>query len=233
VDLSGRHTLVGVAVQDLSDRARDLLVQTAEDANARLEAGDPAGAKRIIAAAQRELRDVKRQVNDEQRIVREQFQQARLDINQQGQTLGMVAGSKARGVMARGRAYEKRALAQQQQDALTPYNNLKAAIDRSIADLDRDKFRIDEAVREDKEAPAEPGESPATPERGVEDAAPPPASDPAKTPPPPPSTPPAMPAHWAADPSGRHELRFWDGSRWSEHVSDGGRQSVDPLSPRT
>jgi uncharacterized protein YxjI len=33
---------------------------------------------------------------------------------------------------------------------------------------------------------------------------------------------------WHADPMGRHELRYWDGSQWTEHVSSHGRQSVDP-----
>lgn len=36
-------------------------------------------------------------------------------------------------------------------------------------------------------------------------------------------------ARWAADPSGKHELRYWDGTAWTEHVSDGGKQSTDPL----
>jgi hypothetical protein len=39
---------------------------------------------------------------------------------------------------------------------------------------------------------------------------------------------------WNTDPSGRHELRFWDGERWTEHVSDQGRTGVDPsLEPGT
>jgi len=37
------------------------------------------------------------------------------------------------------------------------------------------------------------------------------------------------PAHWAADPSGRHEHRYWDGTRWTDHVADQGRTSVDPI----
>lgn len=37
------------------------------------------------------------------------------------------------------------------------------------------------------------------------------------------------PAAWHPDPSGRHQLRWWDGSRWSEHVSDNGVASVDPV----
>jgi hypothetical protein len=36
------------------------------------------------------------------------------------------------------------------------------------------------------------------------------------------------PASWQRDPWGRHELRYWDGRRWSEHVSDAGNRSLDP-----
>lgn len=34
---------------------------------------------------------------------------------------------------------------------------------------------------------------------------------------------------WMPDPTGRHELRFWSGSSWSEHVADGGVQAIDSL----
>lgn len=37
------------------------------------------------------------------------------------------------------------------------------------------------------------------------------------------------PAGWHPDPSRRHELRYWDGVRWSQHVSDAGQVSDDPL----
>jgi len=33
---------------------------------------------------------------------------------------------------------------------------------------------------------------------------------------------------WYADPFGRHELRYFDGTQWTEHVSSNGRQAVDP-----
>lgn len=34
---------------------------------------------------------------------------------------------------------------------------------------------------------------------------------------------------WRPDPTGRHPLRWWDGTRWTEHVSDGhGHVSTDP-----
>jgi hypothetical protein len=38
----------------------------------------------------------------------------------------------------------------------------------------------------------------------------------------------AAPAGWYADPSGRYELRYWDGSQWTEHVSRSGQQFTDP-----
>jgi hypothetical protein len=37
------------------------------------------------------------------------------------------------------------------------------------------------------------------------------------------------PAGWFADPGRRHELRYWDGRQWTEHVSDRGTQGVDPV----
>jgi len=41
-------------------------------------------------------------------------------------------------------------------------------------------------------------------------------------------TTPENPARWAADPLGRHQYRYWDGSQWTEHVSDDGAVSTDP-----
>ena len=41
--------------------------------------------------------------------------------------------------------------------------------------------------------------------------------------------PPGTPAGWLADPSGRHEHRYWDGSRWTEHVTTAGEQTTDFL----
>ena len=34
---------------------------------------------------------------------------------------------------------------------------------------------------------------------------------------------------WQPDPTGRHEHRFWDGTRWTDDVADRGVASVDPL----
>ena len=38
-------------------------------------------------------------------------------------------------------------------------------------------------------------------------------------------------AGWLPDPSGGHELRYWSGTAWTEHVSDQGTTSVDPPLP--
>lgn len=44
-------------------------------------------------------------------------------------------------------------------------------------------------------------------------------------PPPPPGT----GAQWLGDPSGGHELRWWNGTAWTDQVSDSGVTGSDPL----
>ena len=39
----------------------------------------------------------------------------------------------------------------------------------------------------------------------------------------------SRPPEWLPDPTRRHELRYWDGARWSDHVSDRGVTSYDRL----
>jgi Protein of unknown function (DUF2510) len=39
---------------------------------------------------------------------------------------------------------------------------------------------------------------------------------------------PSVPAGWYHDPAGRYELRYWDGTAWTEHVSRAGQQYTDP-----
>jgi len=48
------------------------------------------------------------------------------------------------------------------------------------------------------------------------------------------TTPMMTPAGWYPDPSLRHEYRYWNGTTWSSHVSDGGLTATDPeLRPPT
>ena len=85
----------------------------------------------------------------------------------------------------------------------------EATEDASIADLAAQ-------VSEPEPAAAEPA--------GAEPATEPAASEPAAAP----AAESAVPAGWYADPSGRFELRDWDGGAWTEHVSRAGQQFTDP-----
>jgi outer membrane biosynthesis protein TonB len=38
----------------------------------------------------------------------------------------------------------------------------------------------------------------------------------------------AVPAGWKADPTGRHQFRYWNGQHWTENVADAGVQDRDP-----
>jgi len=42
---------------------------------------------------------------------------------------------------------------------------------------------------------------------------------------------PSVPADWYKDPSGRYEYRYWDGQKWTEHVSRAGTVYKDPPTP--
>jgi hypothetical protein len=68
--------------------------------------------------------------------------------------------------------------------------------------------------------------------RPARTAAPPPApAATTATTPTAPSAPPTAPpvaAGWAADPYGRHQWRYWDGSHWTDQVADGSTQAIDP-----
>ena len=39
----------------------------------------------------------------------------------------------------------------------------------------------------------------------------------------------STPAGWHPDPMGRHQLRYWDGNAWTDHVSTNGVQGTDSL----
>lgn len=39
----------------------------------------------------------------------------------------------------------------------------------------------------------------------------------------------SAPAGWEADPTGRHQVRYWDGAAWTVHVADNGVTGTDPL----
>jgi hypothetical protein len=54
------------------------------------------------------------------------------------------------------------------------------------------------------------------------------APQPAPQPTPQPAPVVTTPAGWYPDPSGRFEMRYWDGDKWTEHVSRAGQTYTDP-----
>ena len=68
------------------------------------------------------------------------------------------------------------------------------------------------------------GAAAAAAEPVVAEPSPAPAPEPAPAPAPVVTT----PAGWYPDPSGRYELRYWDGTQWTEHVARQGQQFTDP-----
>jgi len=67
---------------------------------------------------------------------------------------------------------------------------------------------------------------PASPEAVVETASPEPAPQPAA---PTPAARPLPAADWYADPMGRHQYRYWNGTAWTDDVADNGVAAKDPL----
>lgn len=41
----------------------------------------------------------------------------------------------------------------------------------------------------------------------------------------------SSPAAWHPDPTRRHDHRWWDGTKWTEHAADAGESTIDHLSP--
>jgi uncharacterized protein DUF2510 len=93
---------------------------------------------------------------------------------------------------------------------------LKAALKKRVAELER---RLGEVVSRAKIDPR--------PGRTVPDAAFAPTASP-MTPQAPPVAP-QNPPSWSPDPSGRHQLRYWDGTSWTANVSDNGVTGQDPV----
>lgn len=54
-------------------------------------------------------------------------------------------------------------------------------------------------------------------------------TDRSSLPPPPDPTASVHAAGWYADPSGRHEFRWWNGTQWTDAVSTAGVQATDPV----
>ncbi|MCE4025007.1 DUF2510 domain-containing protein [Microbacterium sp. Au-Mic1] len=205
---------------DLNKRILDIAAITEKEAQRAADAGDLAEAKRVISNGIRDLRDYKRELTEAERSIREQFQDAKLKNRASGQTVGMFVGSKTRAAIARGRAAEGRRLSSNQAAVLQPYARAKANVDRAIAAMDRAKADVTNEAARMREGKSSSATSATSAQATVTQA---PAAPTAPPPPPP------VPAQWATDPHGRHQHRWWDGTRWTEHVSNDGVVSSDPV----
>lgn len=219
-----------MAKNDLNQRILEIAEATEVEAQKAADAGDLAEAKRVIATGIRDLRDYKRELTEAERSIREQFRDAKLQNRAAGQTVGMFVGSKTRAAMARGRAAQGRKLSANQAAALQPYAQAKMNVDRAIAAMDRAKADVTDEqarIREGKATSSTGVSAQVEPAVSTEpkQVTAPAESTPSASPPPPPP----VPAQWAPDPHGRHQHRWWDGSKWTEHVANDGAVSADPV----
>ncbi len=93
----------------------------------------------------------------------------------------------------------------------------------------REKLKdLDAAIPADDTSGALPRQTATTTPSGQDgsslDGSPVPIAAATEAPPVPEGPPPLPPPMWAADPSGRHQQRYWDGARWTDYVSDDGRK---------
>lgn len=195
--------------EQLYNRCNAIVHAVADRAERLANEGRITEALNELTNAQRDLRDLKREVTDAERQIRLEATQARQSATRQSQNAAMF-GKTAKKIASSSSASQKAAISRQQTALLAEYHPVKSAVDQAIANLDRGKALVrDTKTGRRATSPAQPGAV-------VPQAAPIP-------------DPPAVPAQWAPDPSHAHQLRWWDGHTWTEHVSDAGVRASDPI----
>jgi hypothetical protein len=209
-----------MAGRDYGDEVQRIVHAAQQRANECIAEGDLQEAKRVLADAVRQIKDVKRDIKEQERAVRESYQDARQKNAAAAQTVGLFVSSKTRGSMARARAAQGRKISAQKTQALRTFADVYADIDRIVRSLDHEKAKLtDEIARRPKTVvSSQPTAVPSSQPRAQESASEQP-----------PHTQSFPPPTWAPDPLHRHELRYWDGATWTEHVADQGLTAVDPI----
>ncbi len=110
--------------------------------NRMLEEGKPEEAVDAMTIAQKELRNLKRDIADAEREARAMLQAERTRISSQGRWVGIFLPSKMRRVMSASRGHQRRKVAETQQEVILPYQRLRSAVDDLIAEMDSMKFDI-------------------------------------------------------------------------------------------
>jgi Protein of unknown function (DUF2510) len=194
-------------------------------ANAEVKKGRVVEATAILATAQRELQETK----------------AEVVAAQQHQTLQLSPTGEPRAGVPRLRAADKRAFVRRQRANSEQYRVMNAVLDDAIRQLIRTRVEIFAKHVRERDAPKPSVQSAINlPAPILQTATPPTPPTPPNLPSPtnaaptasaPQAEPTASAPQWAADPFGRFQLRYWDGSRWTEHVRTWWRQEVDPDYP--
>ena len=107
-------------------------------------------AKKEISMAQANIRAVKAEVVNEQREVRERFQEESRKLTAGGQNASLAAGAlfgrKGRRVASLGRTSARSSLTKRKNEAMADFDRTKAYIDQLLAVLSRTKLEIDRAL---------------------------------------------------------------------------------------
>lgn len=166
-----------------------------EEAQKGLAMRDLAYAKKALTDGEREVREIKRQLNQNKQATNAAFTAQRQKNNKSGQLLGAVGNAKMRSTMSRSRAATNRKLADKKQKVSETYRVAGATLDNQIAALKKAKTSVAEAkvTKTTTETPQDAIQPPPNPVAAM----PPPPSG---TMPPPPSTPPPPPAPTQAAP---------------------------------
>jgi hypothetical protein len=226
-----------MAAKDLSAAARTIvddlnkrLVDVAGNDKAISGTAEARDGKAVLDEAIIELQGLKARAVTEEQAVRAGFADRSAHAQNKNHTVvQLVSGKKSAG--GKLRAAEQRAITRQKTDVLGGYRQAKLMIDDALRQAKDLRTRIVAEGRAAKAASSDgASRSSRTGARGQAAAAPSGLAAPVPPPPPPPATAPAVPAGWQADPTGRHQHRYWDGSVWTHHVADNGAQSIDPLS---
>jgi hypothetical protein len=179
-------------------------------ANAEVKKGRVVEATAILATAQRELQETK----------------AEVVAAQQHQTLQLSPTGEPRAGVPRLRAADKRAFVRRQRANSEQYRVMNAVLDDAVRQLIRTRVEIfAKHVRERDDAKPSVHSAINLPAPNLQTANSPTLPSPTD------AAPTASEPQWAADPFGRFQLRYWDGSRWTEHVRTWWRQEVDPDYP--
>lgn len=159
-------------------------------------------ARRYIADGIRELKAVKQRCGYAIADIRTAARTQRTDIAGTGQVAGTLIGGGVRRAMSAGRGVARRRISELELEASQPYKEIARLADESILQLQRLRSAVDDAASMDDDDDDGDGDGDAVlPEANVVAAA---------------------SAAWHPDPYGRYELRYWNGSQWTGHVSSGG-----------